>query len=319
MSINYKQKHLFQTEAWAAVQQALGKKIVNKQGSGWSYQAVIGPNPGRIGRFIKGVYLPYGPSFDSPKALKTALDDVSVLAKSEKADQIIVEPYSLGPNCQIEAVMNGYLRTKDRQPSLTLVSDLSKPWDEVLLTMSKTNRYQWKYLERDEISFKKTTETTEVAEFAKMMRQTGNRTGAGFPNLGYYQTIVSVLGPTNEAGIVYGFHKGQKLVGTLFVDDISAKRRYYLYAGSYDTMRSAKVALNAALVAFLQKDAQDQGLESMDYFGIAPSDAPSSHKWYGLSKFKRSLGGEDFVTHGTWEKDIKLTKTRLIKLLQKLV
>lgn len=109
------------------------------------------------------------------------------------------------------------------------------------------------------------------------------------------------------------------MVGTLFIDDLEAKRRYYLYAGSFDEMRNVKAALNAALVMYLQKDAQDSGLQSLDYFGVAPVDAPKDHPWYGLSKFKRSLGGEDFSTLGTWEKNLHKSKVSFVKLLQKII
>ena len=319
MAINYKQKHLFQTEPWGQLQQALGKKIVSRQGPGWSYQALIGPSPGKIGRYVKAVYLPYGPTFDRPESLKMALEDVYQLALTQKADQIMVEPYNIGSDYQIEPTMGDYTQVKDRQPTLTLISDLSKPWEEVLLGMSKTNRYQWKYVERDQLDFKITTNPDELEDFFKMMTETSKRTGAVFYGSNYYKTIVEVLAPLGLAGVAYGFHNGKKLVGSLFVDDKHASRRYYMYAGSYDSMRSIKYPLNAALVTFLQKDAQDKGLVSFDYFGVAPSDAPADHKWYGLSKFKRSLGGSDFATLGTWVREINKPKMALVKLAQKMV
>ncbi|MBP9812912.1 GNAT family N-acetyltransferase [Candidatus Saccharibacteria bacterium] len=319
MGINYKQKHLFQTEAWGQVQRALGKKIVSKEGLGWSYQAVIGPSPGKIGRYVKTVYLPYGPTFDSLEALKIALSDAYDLSRQQNADQIIIEPYNIGPDIQIQSVMAYYKRVKDRQPTLTLITDLSKPWEEVLLGMSKTNRYQWRYIERDQLDFSITTDPSELGDFFKMMTETSKRTGAVFYGSNYYKTIIEVLGPLGLAGVAYGYHGKNKLVGSLFVDDIQAKRRYYLYAGSYDSMRSIKYPLNAALVTYLQKDAQDKGLLSLDYFGVAPPEAPADHKWYGLSKFKRSLGGSDFATLGTWARDLNKPKMVLVKFSQKLV
>jgi len=320
MAINLKQRHYLQGSDWGGFQQSLGKKIVTRQGKGWSYQALIGPNPGRVAKYLKCVFLPYGPTFDGLDSLKGALADLDVLAKTENADQIVIEPYSISNDISIDKVMVGYKKlAHPRQPELTLITDLSQTWDDVLLGMSKTNRYQWRYIDRDKISFQKTFDPKDIADFAEMMRQTSKRTGAHFPAESYYRGMVKQLGPKKRAGVVYGLHNGERMVGTLYVDDVEAKRRYYLYAGSYDKMRNLKVPLNATLVMYLQKDAQEQGLTSLDYFGVAPLDAPKDHKWYGLSKFKRSLGGEDVVTLGTWEKPIKKIKYNAVKFTQKIV
>lgn len=320
MTVNMKQRHFLQSDEWGRVQAGFGKEVVKREGPDWSYQALIGSNPGRIGKYIKCVFLPYGPVFSSQKGLKMALDDVYELALARKADQIVVEPYCISEISEISDVMEGYIKLpKSRQPELTLVTDLSKPWDEVLLGMSKTNRYQWKYLERDGLSFIKSYTPEDVEDFANMMQATTKRTGAHFPDISYYKHILKTLGPEKKAGLVYGYHDGKRLVGTLFIDDLEAKRRYYLYAGSFDEMRNVKAALNAALVMYLQKDAQDSGLQSLDYFGVAPMDAPKDHPWYGLSKFKRSLGGEDFSTLGTWEKNLHKSKVSFVKFLQKII
>lgn len=320
MALNLKQRHYLQSSDWGEFQQSLGKKVVVRQGKGWSYQALIGPNPGRLAKYLKCVFLPYGPTFDGQESLKSALKDIDDLAKMEKADQIVIEPFSIANNSKIARVMDGYKKLPHpKQPELTLITDLSKPWDEVLMGMSKTNRYQWRYIERDKISFEKTYDPNDVIDFAEMMNQTSKRTGAHFPPSSYYSSMVKVLGIKKRAGIVYGLHNGERMVGTLYVDDIEAKRRYYLYAGSYDKMRSLKVPLNATLVMYLQKDAQEQGLTSLDYFGVAPLDAPKDHKWYGLSKFKRSLGGENIETLGTWEKPVKKIRYNAVKLAQKIV
>lgn len=320
MAINMKQKHFLQSEDWGRVQAGLGKAVVYREGEDWSYQALIGPNPGRIGKFIKCVFIPYGPSFSSQRGLKMALEDVLELALEHKADQIVVEPYDIADSGDISSLMAGYKKlAKSRQPELTLVTDLSVSWEEVLQGMSKTNRYQWKYLERDKLSFTKSYDPESVADFSDMMSATTKRTGAHFPAKSYFEHILKTLGPEKKAGLIYGYHDNQKLVGTLFIDDFNAKRRYYLYAGSYNAMRNVKPALNAALVMYLQKDAQEAGQLSLDYFGVAPVDAEKDHPWYGLSKFKRSLGGKDYATLGTWEKNLNKPKVSLIKLVQKIV
>ncbi len=320
MTINMKQRHFLQSDDWGRVQTALGKQVISRKGQGWSYQALIGPNPGRIGKYIKCVFLPYGPVFSDQKGLKMALEDVLELATANNADQIVVEPYCVGDTKEISKTMNGYQKmAKSRQPELTLITDLSKPWDEVLLGMSKTNRYQWKYLERDGLSFVKSYKADDADDFAEMMLATTKRTGAHFPPKSYYHHILNILGPEKKAGLIYGYHNGRKLVGTLFIDDFEAKRRYYLYAGSFDEMRNVKAALNAALVMYLQKDAQDNGQQSLDYFGVAPVDALKSNPWYGLSKFKRSLGGQDYSTLGTWEKNLNKPKVSTVKFIQKII
>jgi lipid II:glycine glycyltransferase (peptidoglycan interpeptide bridge formation enzyme) len=308
-------RHFLQSHEWAEFQKALGKTVFERSGDGWSYVAIVERGDGKVGSFFKRLYTPYGPSYATKKALSLALSDLELLATEQGADYIRVEPVE---QTTVKAVKNvdGYHKAAhDFQPPLTLFIDLNRTFDEVKSGMHRTSRYRWNRIERDEITFSISYEPKDLDAFIAMMQETSGRTKATFREAEYYRTLLKTLGPDKVAGIAYASQAGDIHVGVLFIDDMVASTRYYLYTGSFNKAR--KSGANAPLVVFLLKDAQEKGIMFFDFFGIAPLDAPSTHRWAGFSAFKRSFGGEERAFIGTWEKPIKPLKYKMMHAARK--
>lgn len=316
MSINKKttSRYFLQSDEWAKFHKALGHKVISASGPGWQYNAVLERGYGKVGRMFSRLYCPYGPFYEDDKAKAEVFASLDEKAKLNKVDYIRVEPTN--STNELFNGYNGYKKcSRTSQPDLTLIIDLTRSFDELLLDMTKTNRYLWNKAERAKLEFEIFYETAKLGDFLAMLQETSERTKAKFRSKSYYEALFDTLAPNKAAGVAYVSHEGKALSGVLFVDDFAAKTRYYLYAGSFNESR--KFSANSPLVTFLLKQAKDSGLEKFDFFGLSPADMPN-HRWAGFSQFKRSFGGEELKFAGTWEKPIRKTRYKVMNLVRKL-
>ena len=308
-------RHFFQSDEWAEFQKALGKEVIEHSSDGWQYMAVKESGDGKVGHIFKRLYVPYGPSYSDTNALKQALNDLEKVATEAKVDYVRVEPVCTNLSDQISEI-SGYTKLpKAFQPSLTLIADLDRPFDEVLQDMTKTYKYLWNKISQNNLTFSVSDKPEDIDKFLQMMTATAKRTNTQLRDGAYLKVLFGTLGPKQVAHLAYVYHSGQPLAGALFVDDQLAKTRYYLYAGSFDEARQYNA--NSPLLTFLMKDAHDKGITSIEYFGVSPLDEPK-HRWAGLSQFKRSFGGEERKYIGTWEKPIRSLRYKLMSLARKL-
>ena len=316
MTIKHKDlsRYFLQSDDWADFQRELGHNVVTESGKGWQYSAIVERGYGRVGGMFTRLYCPYGPFYTDTKSRQAAFASLDKLAKDNKLDYIRVEP--IAANGDLYDGYGGYNKcARTSQPDLTLIIDLTKPFDDLLQDMTKTNRYLWHKVDRANLSFKIYYDISKLDDFLAMMHQTSQRTKAKFHNDLYYKKLFKVLGPKKSAGVAYVYHGGKPLSGVLFIDDLAAKTRYYMYAASFDEAR--KFSANSPLVTYLLKQAKDAGIERFDFFGLAPADQPN-HRWAGFSQFKRSFGGQELQFSGTWEKPVRKLRYKTMNMIRKL-
>lgn len=307
-------RYFLQSNEWAMFHEALGHKVIKSSGKGWQYIAIVEKGYGKVGRFFSRLYCPYGPYYENDTAKADAFKDLELKAHQNKVDYVRVEPTNASN--EVFAGYGSYHKCKrTSQPALTLIIDLTKPFDELLLDMTKTNRYLWNKVDRTGLVFKIFYETPMLEDFLAMLQETSERTKAKFRSASYYKQLFNTLAPQKIAGVAYVYHDGKPLSSVLFIDDFEAKTRYYLYAGSFTESR--KFSANSPLVTFLLKQAKDSGMDKFDFFGLSPIDQPD-HRWAGFSQFKRSFGGQELKFGGTWEKPIRKTRYKAMNLIRKL-
>lgn len=307
-------RYFLQTEEWAEFQRNLGHHVITEHGDNWRYSAVLEKGYGKVGGMFTRLYCPYGPFYKDETAKKAVFESLDNLAKLKKVDYIRVEPISA--NGELYDGYGGYSKcAKTSQPDLTLIIDLTKPFDEILQAMTKTNRYLWHKVDRAKLSFKIYYDVAKLDDFLSMMHQTSQRTKAKFHSDEYFQKLFKVLGSKQIAGVAYVYHDNKALSGVLFIDDFKAKTRYYMYAASFHEAR--KFSANSPLVTYLLQQAKDESLERFDFFGLSPADQPN-HRWAGFSQFKRSFGGQELQFSGTWEKPVRKLRYKTMNLIRKL-
>lgn len=293
--------NLLQSSQWADFNKALKKDVFEQSGTNWQFYAVKESGHGKAGKLFKRLYTPYGPYATDNIALKTALNNLEQLAKAQKADYIRIDPTNPMQNNELLINLGYQKTTRNSQPALTLIIDLNKNFDDVLKNMSKTNQYLWRKASTNNLSFKQFYTSDKLLPFIDMVNNTAQRNNAIFHKSSYYTTLLDTLGPKKQACVIYAHLNNKPVAGAIFVDDISTKTRYYMYAGAYDEAR--KVSAASPLLVYAMYQAQKQGLLFFDMFGVSPIDQPS-HKWAGFSKFKRSFGGYEVAYSGTYEKPL---------------
>ncbi len=306
------ERHFLQSDEWMQFQGLLGREIIEDKGDGWSYKAVVEKSSGGLGSIGKRLYVPYGPTADSTRALAAALQSLRQKAHKQAATYVRLEP---NPLFAAKALTALGLKRSDRnaQPDLTLIVDLSKSDDELLSEMSSANRRLWRRIDETGLTFAISYELSDLTNFISMTEATIKRTGARLHSGAYLEKLFGLLAPSRQAGLAFVSHGGKRLGGIFFIDDLKAATRYYMYAASFDEAREHNCG--SAVAAYLLFAAKSAGLKYFDFFGISPAEN-KSHVLAGISAFKRSFGGEELAFSGTWELPVHKASHKLIRGLR---
>ena len=309
-------RHMLQGSEWSSFQNILGKDVIQRSGPGWFFSAVTERGFGRLGKQFSRLYVQYGPYAESKQAMANALVELEKLGREYRVDYVRVEPI-LASMTHIVAADYGYATQKRTfQPQHTNWLDIDRQEEDIIASFNATNRTSWRNAEKRGHTFETVYTEDKMDEFLHMMEITGKRTGSVFHDGSYLKTLIRTLGPTKSAGVIYVSFEGKRIASTLYIDDREGSTRYYMFAGTEDEAR--KLGANSTLVSYMILDAHKKGLKRVDLFGVTPPDAPESHPWMGLSRFKRSFGGEDVSFNGTWEKPLNKQRYFIMKLARML-
>ncbi|HET9411468.1 MAG TPA: peptidoglycan bridge formation glycyltransferase FemA/FemB family protein [Candidatus Saccharimonadales bacterium] len=287
--------HFLQSSHWAAFQHTLGRSVFYCYGSSWQCLAIL-----EISRTGKRLYCPYGPLAKNPKGLAEALHGLRQLAQTHGAVFVRIEPQIKISTAQLRE-MGLKAALKNIQPQLTWVQDLTKSDDELLANMTSTNRNLYRTHTKKGLQLRASTNPQDIRHFIAMMRQVAGRNNIVQHSDHYYKTMARVL-LTRGAGKIYlAEHNGKPVASALCFD--SPTTRYYAHAAALFEAR--KLHPGTPLLAEMIFDAKVDGQQTFDFVGVAPADAPQSHPWTGLTKFKQSFGGDYKQYVGTWELPVK--------------
>jgi lipid II:glycine glycyltransferase (peptidoglycan interpeptide bridge formation enzyme) len=300
------QAHFLQSEAWAAFQSALDRRIFFANGKGWSWLAILEPS-----RFGMRLYCPYGPTAKNAKALEQAIVALKDCAAAQNALFIRVEPQ--GP-FDDNAFRSLGLRPAHRniQPRYTLIKQLDKPEDELLAEMTATNRNLHRTAANKGLAFQSSSDPQDVSIFLAMMHEVAGRNNITIHRDDYYKTMAQTLMPLDALRLFIANLHHKPVAASLVFDN--KHTRYYAHAASHAEAR--KLHPGTPLVSHMIFDAKKSGKQAFDFYGIAPPDQPN-HPWAGFTKFKQSFGGEVVDRHGTWELSVKKIPYTLYRLLAK--
>lgn len=275
--------------------------------------AVIEDSSNRFAK-SKRLYVPYGPTVENISSLGQALIRLIELAKEHKASYIRLEP--LGPFSGNDLKSLGLIKaSRSVQPPQTWQLDLTQSKEEILASMSGTNRNLFNTADKKGISFEITYDEDQLKTFLQMIHNMAARTGMKPHSDKYFKLMAKSLFPDRLAGLAIGYYEKKPIVSALFFDDELQKTRYYAHAGSFDQAR--KLQANSPLLTYLIMNAKEKGMKVFDFYGVSPEDEPT-HPWAGFSKFKRSFGGYEKQFNGTWELPINKLNYKILSTIRKL-
>lgn len=302
--------HLLQSRAWARFQESLGRKVVYDSGKDWSWLGAV-----RRGRGVNYLMVSYGPTLAATADFSKVSASMLEAAHKLKLDFVRFEPQPRTPkDLSIDKLLDrGAIRFADIQPSLTWVLDLEPDVPALLSGLSSGHRNAVNGAERRGLKFRISEDPKEVEKFIDMLRAIKSRTFKPHPPI-YFRKMVESLMPVGEAKLYFMEAEGKLVAGSLGLE--FGDTRYYAHAASQPEARSLQAAV--PLVWNMILDAKKKGLKLFDFYGVAPADNPH-HPWAGFSQFKRSFGGREFETLGTWDLPLKKTKYSIYRLAKKVL
>ena len=313
--------HFLQTDAWATFQRALGHDVIQKQGKGWSYLAIV-----EHGQLSRRLYCPYGPTAVNTQALQLALDDLAVEAKVRRLDFVRVEPRRdlVESHLDNDLPKLGLRRAiHNVQPADTVINFLVDDNDgglsdeEILAACSQTDRRIYRKLQGQNINYRLSSDPADIEHFLPMIHGVAERTNMRPMPDEYFREIAKTLFPMDAAGIMIAEKDSQPIAAIIFY--VNEQMMIYAHAAASDEHRKQSPATGLAMSLLME--ANRRGCKIFDFHGIAPQGAPTDHRWVGFSHFKLSFGGEATHFCGTWELPISRLKysieSRLIKLNKK--
>lgn len=304
--------HILQTPTWGEL----------KSHYGWTPRFI---QLGNLGAMILFRRLPLGLSIAYvPRGLVGEGDwqafwpEVDALCRREKAIFLRVEPDIWEPVTADFVAQNlpEFTATAQTvQPPRTILIDLTRSDDDLLMDMKSKTRYNIRLAERKDVVV---SASDDIETFHRMMLTTGSRDAFGVHSLDYYQRAYELFAPLGACVLLMALFQEQPLAGMMaFAHGDTA---WYFYGASTNVER------NRMPTYLLQWEAMQwakrKGCKVYDLWGIPDQSEDvlentfldRSDGLWGVYRFKRGFGGEIKRTIGTWDRIYQPVLYQLYKL-----
>lgn len=184
------------------------------------------------------------------------------------------------------------------EPRNTRMIDLHMSAADLLSRMKPKGRYNIKIAERENIRVSVTDPSvSQVKSFMKIYEETTRRNAFEGKNGGYFEVLFKHLKSTGNGKFFTASYEDELLAAALVI--LHGDRATYFFGASSTTKRNkmAPYKLHWEII----RDLKENGYRWYDLWGVTPKDAPPSHDWHGLSRFKEKLGGEVFNFIGAYD------------------
>ena len=300
--------NLLQSKAWSEFHQSLGHKTWFVSCDEESCLVIKLP----LYKEKSYLYIPRGPQC-SVQGWHVLLKKVKEIARDENCVFVRVEPYKVpnGTLAKIKFKKIGQYVPLSRQfsPMDTLLLDLRKNDGDLLAEMKPKGRYNIKVAERKGVKVRKSNSTKDLAVFYELSVAMKERGFTSF-DVEHYQKLLETLGKNKNVTLFVAEHN-QEILSVIMVC-FYKKNAIYLHGASSDDKREYMPNHLAQWMAI--KEARKRGCEVYDFWGIAPSDEVS-HPWSGITRFKKSFGGEPIHLLGAYDYTFKPFWYRMFSLI----
>lgn len=294
-----------QSSIWERFQQATGKRTVRADGT----------------LLIEGT-TPLGSYWYAPRPVLTAAS-VDVLRNAAAGAMFVrVDPGSMPDDVDRWQLVPA----EPTQPQDSLILTLQPP-DQLLATFHEKTRYNIRLAERKGVTVTESSapDSKELAAFLALSTGTSERQDFHYHDDQYYRALIATLGQPNEeqitASVLTAWQGetsptgGQAPLAALIAIWTPETAIYLHGASSYEH----RALMGPHLVQFTaMQRALAQGCRRYDFWGIAPDDAPQTHPWAGVTRFKLGFGGERVHYPDSCAIVLKPMQYRLYTLLRRI-
>lgn len=301
-----------QTWAWGDLQAELGQTF-------WRYIIEDGQSIKAVVLIIKralplGACWLYIPGFCSPvsgEAWQVLQAELLKLGKKENAMFIRLDGLA----------DNNFLPTdwqksaREVQPKDTLLLDITKTEDELLLAMHAKTRYNIRLAEKHGVTVRFSTEAKDVDAFMILANQVSSRSAFHYHPVGYYRALMNVLGTSGQAEIAVAEYNGRPLA--IHIMAYAGTKATYIHGAS--STEEKKLMASHLLYWETIKRAKTKGCATFDFYGIAPENANDTHPWAGVTRMKIGFGGQRVSYMGAYDLVLKPFWYMVMNLVKKTV
>lgn len=286
---------------WGEFQESLGSKVkrvvVTDKGQRAAAQYYI-----KKSRLFTYLYCPRGPLADSRNPAIALLGNLKEVAKTEKADFILIEPEDIKDwNLPV-----AFVEQIPMQPQNTSMVSLALTIEELRSNLRKTTRQMIKKAEESKVAVKTYTDLSRWSEFMQLFKETAQRQKITPHSLSYMKKQLETFSGDGQAKLYLAEVGGKAMAGAIIISYHGTS--IYLHAAS--TSEGRKIGAAQLLVWTAIQDAKEEGNSFFDLWGVAPSEDPS-HPWAGISIFKFGFGGETVSYPGGFALPIRGSRYKL--------
>ncbi len=277
-----------QSWEWGEFQKQLGHHIQRLTGEG--FVALLIRQRLLLG--LRYWYTPYGPVLEHENALPAFFDTLADLrAEDRRLVFLKMEPQFIAHE---KMVGKNHRPAPERQPTMTIVSDLTQSEDTLFDMLQKKVRYAIRKAEEYGVEIVRGTEMGAGAfdVFWELFSYANQRHGLRTHAKEYFSHLLEVRSDMQPE--LFFARVGKEYIAValmLFWHDTAT----YLYAGSRDGY--GRYNAPSFLIWNAMKDTKRRGMKQFDFWGISDRNP----KWSGVTAFKRGFAGREIQYAGTWD------------------
>lgn len=285
--------NFLQSWYWGEFHKALGKKIhragffIDDKLEGVMLCIV---EDAKRGRYLT---VPAGPIIDweERKVVKSFIDEIRKIAKEDKCVFVRVRPQLSSDDFskKLFAKYKFVNAPTHLHAELTSQLDLSKPEDELMSGMRKATRYEIRKAISQNISITQETDPSLIKKFYDLQILTSKRQGFVPFSYKFLYEQFRIFSESKKA-LLYSVYYKNKLLAQAFIIFYGVEAVYH-YGASTDEGRKYPGAYLIQWEAI--KEAKRRRMKRYNLWGVSP-EGQKSHRFYGVSIFKRGFGGVDF-------------------------
>ena len=171
---------------------------------------------------------------------------------------------------------------------LSNILEISKSEEELKAAMRKTTRYEIRQAKKIGIKVEVGRDEDLIKEFYNLQIETARRQGFVPFSYKYLREQMKVFFEMDKGLLYRAMYEGKMLAQAFII--FYGEEAAYHYGASTQEGRRYPGAYLLQWEAIME--AKRRGLKRYNFWGVAPEDE-KSHRFYGVSVFKRGFGGED--------------------------
>ena len=233
---------------------------------------------------------------------------IKELVKQENVMFLRIEPTFETSEDELKKL--GFAKTKDVQPSKTLILDLSESEEKLLSQMHEKTRYNIGLAQRKGVIIKNSQfpiPNSQFEIFWNLMQQTAQRQKIKLHSKIYYQKQLQIPDGDLKMMLFVAEYKNQVIAANIVA--LFGKAATYLHGGSGNAFKNL---MAPHLLQWEQiREAKRQGCVQYDFWGI------DENRWPGITRFKKGFGGREVNYSGTWDLVFQPAWYRMYQLVKR--